>query len=337
MSISMTRQPNFWYQQTGLASIKAACLTPAALLWRLAGFTRRCFASPSIPPCPLICVGNLTIGGTGKTPLVAELCRLAKAAGKQPVVLASGYGGWQHTPHQVTSNDSAAMVGDEALELYAGTNAPVVIARKRAAGMTLAAGLGDIIIMDDGFQNPSVTPTRSVLVFDGSRGIGNGHIIPSGPLREGFARGLARASHAVIIGADQTGLVSRITHLAPHIRLTQAEKDFTAHAKKVITSKPAPLLAFAGIGNPQSFFNLITHNGGNIASRQAFADHHPYSSADLNMLIARARRDGLKLVTTMKDSMRIPPKYRQHITPLGIGLVIEAEFCRGLLFGDGTP
>ena len=313
----------------------AGALTPATWLWRGGSLLRWRLIKPTTPPCPVICVGNLTMGGVGKTPLVAALAEVAREAGKTPVILSLGYGGRQRTPHQVGDGDTVDLVGDEALELFGGKNKAkqniVVIAKPRVAGLGLASRLGDLIIMDDGFQNPSITPTRSVLVFDGTRGIGNGRVIPAGPMREGFAQGIQRASHGVVIGADKTGLSKRIASIAPHIRLTKAEKTLTKQAQAVIAK--TPLLAFAGIGNPQNFFDLVAATGGQIEARYPFPDHHPYSQHELDGLMAVAQKHNLTPVTTMKDYMRLPKPFRPHITPLGMGLVIDKAFCQSVLFG----
>ena len=327
----MTGQPRFWYQRRGLA---ATSLTPLSWLWQLGGLTRRRLTRPSPSPCPLICVGNLTIGGVGKTPLVAHLATLAHKAGKSPVILSHGYGGRVREARQVTDADSATLVGDEAVELYlhARGRGKVVVAGSRVAGLKLASQLGDIVIMDDGFQNPSIVPTRSVLVFDGWRGIGNRAVIPAGPMRETLAGGLHRAGYAVIIGEDATGLASRIKTLVPQIRLAHAQKTFTKQAKATI--KQSPLLAFAGIGDPANFFALLGKHGGRLAQSQSFPDHHPYTASEVARLITQAEAAGLTLVTTMKDYVRLPQPARQHITPLGMQLDIDPRFCRRVLFGD---
>lgn len=331
----MKQQPQFWYRKPG---ITATALTPVSWLWQGGSLLRRGLTKPTTPPVAtaVVCVGNLTIGGVGKTPLVAALSEVAREAGKIPVILSLGYGGRQRTPHEVQGGDTADMVGDEALELAgvkdnAKHNNIVVVAKPRVAGLGLASRLGDIVIMDDGFQNPSITPSRSVLVFDGGRGVGNGRVIPAGPMRESFAQGIKRASHGVIIGADKTGLSKHITSIAPHIRLTTAKKALTKHAQAVI--RKTPVLAFAGIGNPQNFFDLVAAEGGRIKARYPFPDHHPYAQHELARLIETATKQKLTLVTTMKDYMRLPKAFRPHITPLGMRLVIDKSFCRSVLFG----
>lgn len=323
------RTPSFWYDRYPVGEAVSLSLLPLSLLWRFGGAVRRQRARPDTLPLPLVTVGNLTAGGTGKTPMTAHLAAMATKLGCTPVVLSRGYGGRIKHPHQVQPDDRAEEVGDEALELS--RFAPVVIAAERGTGarFIIDAGLGGLIIMDDGFQNPSIAPSRSVLMFDGARGVGNGRLIPSGPMREPLGAGLARASHALIMGDDATGLGDRIRRLAPHIHLAMAQKRLDQSA-----IPDAPLMAFAGIGNPASFFNLIEQHGGRIVRRRRFNDHHRYSRAEINALISEAEKENLRLVTTMKDFTRIPNAENQPITPLAMSLEIDPAFCRGLIMGD---
>ncbi|MEQ8369217.1 MAG: tetraacyldisaccharide 4'-kinase, partial [Alphaproteobacteria bacterium] len=237
------KAPEFW--RTG--GWPAAALAPASWLWRLGGLVRRVTARPCATSVPLICVGNVVAGGAGKTPTVIALAGELALRGKRVGLLSRGHGGRLKGPLLVDpATHSAADVGDEPLLLACG--APTVIARDRAAGTRLLETLGvDVIVMDDGLQNPSLQPSLSLLVVDGTSGIGNGYVMPAGPLREPFESALARVAAVVVIGEDRAGVADLVDRRKPVLtaRLEPAASALRFAGRKV--------LGFAGIGRPEKF------------------------------------------------------------------------------------
>jgi tetraacyldisaccharide 4'-kinase len=263
----------------------------APLGWAYAGTTawRLAHGRPWKAPVPVICVGNLTAGGAGKTPIVRDLARRLKRLGRNVGILSRGYGGTEQGPLKVDpARHSADLVGDEPLLLA--REAPCWIARDRAAGARAMAADGlDIIVMDDGLQNPGLIKDLSIIVGDGAVGFGNGRAIPAGPLRETVRAGIRRADALIVTGDDRHGLIEEFSTEIKTLQTTVSISEGT----------PAgPLLAFAGIGRPEKFRATLIEAGANIAAFQAFADHHPYSTGELTALAARARELGAELVTT---------------------------------------
>lgn len=324
----MIEAPSFWYQRSVFGYVFMVLLWPLSILWRIASYYRRLWIRPIQLPIPVICVGNLTAGGTGKTPLVRRIATMAIEADLSPVILSKGYGGTEKGPVLVQPDHSADTVGDEPLELA--DICPVLIAKNRKIGAGwIAENLtADIIIMDDGFQNPAIRPDNGILVFDGSRGIGNGQIIPVGPMREGLRYGLFRASHVVIIGNDQQGLAHAIRTMKPNLPIITADKIFDNSARDILANDR--LLAFAGIGHPDAFFSMITKNGGKLIKTLSFPDHHRYTARDWEDICMTASDNKAKLVTTMKDYMRLDIKQRQHVTPLTLELDLDTSWINDI-------
>jgi tetraacyldisaccharide 4'-kinase len=324
----MKSTPSFWYQRSIKGYAIMTVLWPLSILWRLGSYYRRLWITPARMNIPVICVGNVTAGGTGKTPLVRRLADMAIASGLSPVILSKGYGGKETGPMIVNADSTADMVGDEPLELT--DICPVVIAKNRKAGATWIAEnmAADVIIMDDGFQNPAIRADIGILVFDGARGIGNGQIIPVGPLREPWRDGLHRASHVIIIGEDAQGLSQAIKQIRPDIPIISAHKRFDQTTKPVLSGDP--LVAFAGIGHPEAFFSMITEHGGQIVKTLAYPDHHQYTATDWDNIYKTASQSGAKLITTKKDYMRLHPAQRQHVTPLPLMLDIDTAWINDI-------
>jgi tetraacyldisaccharide 4'-kinase len=290
------REPAFWRRPRGIASLLAplAAAYGAVAAWRMT----RPGASAGVP---VVCIGNLTVGGAGKTPAAMAVAKLLHDAGRRPFVLSRGYGGHLAGPVRVDPDaHGAAEVGDEPLLLA--RVAPTVVARDRVAGAAAARAAGaDVIVMDDGFQNPSLHKDVSLVVVDGRRGVDNSKVLPAGPLRAPLDVQLARA-HALLVIGDPAGAADVIAaaHALPrfHGRL---EPDAAALA----ALRPHKVLAFAGIGDPEKFFATLAEAGIDVRARQAFPDHHLYRRAEAADLIARAEREGLVLVTTEKDLVRL--------------------------------
>ncbi|MEO1774508.1 MAG: tetraacyldisaccharide 4'-kinase [Pseudomonadota bacterium] len=310
------KAPGFWYAPPGPL---AWGLAPLSLLWRLGSWWRRVRARPHRAGVPVICVGNLTAGGAGKTPMVGELLRLL--AGHDPHVVMRGHGGRLRGPHQVSlDRDSHLDVGDEAL-IHAAL-APTWVARNRAAGAqaAVAAGAG-CLILDDGLQNPSLAHDLRMVLVDAGQGFGNGFIIPAGPLREPVMAGLAHSDLTVLVG--EAAVRARALERWPALARTD---PLPARIAPVATGLPlqgTPVVAFAGIGRPQKFFDTLRALGADLRLAEGFADHYAYPPAVLDRLIKRARAEGALLVTTEKDAVRLGPKHRREVLVLPVGLVIE--------------
>jgi len=309
------RQPAFW--TAGRGGWRQALLTPAAGIFQLATGLRRKLATPWQAPLPVICVGNVTAGGAGKTPVALDIGRHLLSKDRRCHFLSRGYGGTATGPVQVDpATHTATGVGDEPLLLAA--VAPTWVAADRAAGIQRAATAGaDIIVMDDGFQNPGVTKDLSLLVIDGGFGVGNASVMPAGPLREPLAAALARAHAVVFIGADVTGLLPDLPATLPVLRASIRPATAAAPVR--------PVLAFAGIGRPEKFFETLMNAGYQIAETVAFADHHPFSTTDLDDLRRRAANLEADLITTEKDLARLAPSERAGIVALTVTLQWDDE------------
>ena len=291
--------PRFW-QRRGLM---AALLSPFSLIWLLLAWMRRVIATPFKAEMPVICIGNITSGGTGKTPLVAGLAEAACDQGWRPVILTRGHGGSATGPLHVDPGTAAAIAGDEAVMLC--RICPVVVSRDRAAGAKFitAEGLGDLIIMDDGMQNPGLIKDRLVMVFNGRSGLANGLIIPAGPLREPLRAGLERADAVAITSADETGLTGKINLIDAGMPVANIERALNPDDIKALTGKP--VLAFAGIGDNEGFFDMLSAAGVHLVETRSFADHHAYDDQDIATLTAMAAAQHAVLVTTEKDKARL--------------------------------
>jgi tetraacyldisaccharide 4'-kinase len=293
------REPAFWWRAT---SAPAAMLAPlGALYGTVAG--RRMRGPGESAGVPVACVGNFTVGGAGKTPTAIALARILRDAGEQPFLLTRGYGGRERGPLRVAPDrHRAADVGDEPLVLA--RVAPTIVAEDRAAGARAARdGGASVIVMDDGFQNPSLQKTVSLVVVDGLRGIGNGKVIPAGPLRAPLEAQLACAHGVLVIGAADA--VSPLCDMIIARGIALFRGRLVADANTAATLSGRKVLAFAGIGNPEKFYATLAEAGIDVRARQSYADHHRYTRAEAAALVAKARRDGLLLVTTEKDQARL--------------------------------
>jgi tetraacyldisaccharide 4'-kinase len=304
--------PEFWSRPGLMPSL----LEPAAQAYAAVGAARRALATQYRAAVPVICVGNLVVGGAGKTPIVDSLARLLRARGRRPAILSRGYGGRTAGPIQVDpARHDAPAVGDEPLLLA--RTAPVWVARDRAAGARAAIDAGaDCLVMDDGFQNPGLAKDLSLLAVDGAYGFGNGRVLPAGPLREPAANGLSRADAVVLLGEDRTVLEPGLPKPLLRAILTPLNgADFAG----------APVIAFAGIGRPAKFFAALEGAGARLLGRHAFPDHHPYAEAELRRLADAAAAHDARLVTTEKDWMRLAPPWRTRIATLAVRVAWQDE------------
>ena len=302
------REPAFWWQggAAPAASPAATLLAPAASLygaiaaWRMSQPGRRA-------PVPVLCVGNFTLGGAGKTPAAIALARLVMAAGHRPYFLSRGYGGRLAGPILLAGADpgshSAPDVGDEPLLLA--RIAPTVVARDRVAGAALAASSGaDLVIMDDGLQNPALAKDFSIAVVDGRRGIGNGRVFPAGPLRAPLSAQLERVDGLLVVGATAASS-GRTIEAARKRALPVFHGELRPDPAAAAALAGKPVLAFAGIADPDKFFATLEACAIPAAVRARFPDHHRYTRAEIAALLARADRERLVLVTTEKDLARM--------------------------------
>ena len=300
------RAPEFWRQDGWLPRL----LAPAAAVYAAA--TARRMARPGWrAPVPVICCGNATAGGAGKTTLALDLS--ARLAGRGVAFLSRGHGGRVRGVHRVDpARDDAATVGDEALLLA--QCAPTWVAADRAAGARAAvAGGAGVLVMDDGLQNPGLVKDFSFLVVDGATGFGNGRVIPGGPLREPVAAAAARCAAAVLIGEDCSGALAALPAGLPVLRAGLEQQDTAGLAGRRV-------LAFAGIGIPKKFFRGLRAAGVVLAGTESFADHHPYTAAEIERLLARAAAADALAVTTPKDAVRLPPDLRARVRVVGVRL-----------------
>lgn len=314
------RAPDFWFRPPDRPGLLPRLLAP--LGWAYAVGTARRLRQPGlVPRVPVICVGNLVAGGAGKTPTTLALIERLAARGLAVTVVSRGFGGRLSGPVRVeATRHSAAEVGDEPLVLSA--FAPVWVAKDRAAGVEAAQADGaDVILLDDGFQSPSVTPALRLLVVDAARGFGNGRCIPAGPLREPVPVGLARADLVLTIGTAaaqaQFDALWGGAVAAPRLRGTleplRMGMDWTG----------TRVLAFAGIADPGRFFATLRAEGAELVRGEPLADHAALSETLLRRLEAEAAAAGAQLVTTEKDAARLPPDWRSKVMTLVVRLRVE--------------
>jgi tetraacyldisaccharide 4'-kinase len=289
--------------------VAATCLAPLGALYGWAARARYRRVEPYRSRLPVVCVGNLTAGGTGKTPLALDLCERLGARGRRPAVLTRGYGGSRAGPHWVADGDGADAVGDEALLLARA--APVLVARDRAAGaqaIERAAGSGavaaDVIVMDDGLQNPQLAKDLALAVVDGARGLGNGRVMPAGPLRAPLAFQLGLVD-ALIVNEPVRGAGDAVAAWLAARFPGPVLRCSTVAAGDAAWLAGARVVAWAGIGAPQRFFATLRGLGAEVVQAVAFGDHERPRVAEARRLLALAAQTGARLIATEKDMARL--------------------------------
>lgn len=304
--------PGFWTDPRGRWHPLSLLLWPVSQGWRFAT-ARRVAKRGYRAQIPVICVGNITVGGVGKTPFALMLADILKQLGHEPAFLTRGYGGQASGPLLVTPDHSFEDVGDEALLLA--TCAQTCVASDRGAGARLIERTTEatVIVMDDGFQNPTLEKTMSFILVDAEAGFGNGRIVPAGPLREPLQAGLSRADAMAIITQPGKDVPTSLTSLA--------NPPPVLSASIIAEDRPesdGPFVAFAGIGRPEKFFATLDRLGLTLSDARCFPDHHPYGASDLESLRAHAKAHDARLITTQKDYVRLPASFRPEVSFLPI-------------------
>jgi tetraacyldisaccharide 4'-kinase len=305
------RTPGWWNSKNTLST----ALLPIAYLYSMIATIRRLFVRPAIIGVPVIGVGNLTAGGGGKTPMALYIGGLFP--GKKIVYLSKGYGGKLAGPLLVDpTRHNAQDVGDEPLLLA--QKHQTVVSRNRVRGAKYAASQGaDIIVMDDGLQNPTIAKTVSLVVIDGAIGLGNGRLIPAGPLREPAQDGLDRADGIVIIHRSHMPVAAPDFGKPIFLASIEPEPHTPLTGKKIV--------AFCGIAYPQKFWETLHVCDADVVEKIAFGDHHPYTKKDMENLVASASVHGAMLVTTSKDMVRIPQEFCAQVTVLPVALHMQQD------------
>lgn len=300
------KTPEFWQHRTW----RSALLLPLSWIYSSVYTLKTRFSKPYRSRLPVICIGGIVAGGSGKTPVLHALADLIQAQDiyNRPVILTRGYGGTLKGPTKVdVSVHSAADVGDESI-LHA-ARLPTIVARDRAAGARLAEAMGaDVILMDDGMQNTTLAKTLSFAVIDAAYGTGNGWILPAGPLRETMNSALKKIDGVIITGG--------MLPLSLPKPVLQTRLSITSHHDKNRT-----YYGFAGLGRPEKFRQTLESNGFRLVGFRSFADHHKYSRKDIETLLSHAGVH--RLITTEKDIVKIPTEFHDRIDVLKISLAFE--------------
>ncbi len=293
------KAPGFWWRAPGLA---ARSLQPTSLIYGAVA-ARRMRQPGQRAQLPVICIGNVTVGGSGKTPTAIHIASMLRSMGRRPAFLTRGYGGALAGPLVVDpGHHSPREVGDESLLLA--RDAPTIVSQDRPAGAALAASLAaNAIVMDDGLQNPSLEKDLSIAVFDGAVGTGNGLCLPAGPLRAPLSAQWPQIDAVIVIGPGEAGDAVHTKAIRRGLPVFRGELRPAPAAAAALSGRR--ILAFAGIGRPEKFFATLRQIGAEVVETRAFADHHPYRLGEVAHLLDAARRQNLVPVTTEKDGVRL--------------------------------
>jgi tetraacyldisaccharide 4'-kinase len=291
--------PFWWYRKTGAL---ARALTPVGRVYGRVAEARAARVEPYRSRLPVICIGNFTAGGGGKTPTAIAVASLLKQLGAKPAFLTRGYGGTSKGPLLVAEGQSAEEVGDEPLLLAAA--APTMISADRAQGAkAIEATEADVIVMDDGFQNPGLAKDLTLVVVDAGAGIGNGRVIPAGPLRAPLEAQMARTGALIVVG-DGGKAAPLIEAFARQAKPVLKARLVPRQDKRWLTV--LPVIGFAGIARPSKFFATLRANGARLIDARSYRDHYRYSERQARSLLKEAKDYNAMLVTTEKDWVRLP-------------------------------
>ena len=312
----MLKAPKFWYKKND--TYLSNTLYPLSLLFRFGTKIRNIISRQRISKIPVICIGNIVVGGAGKTPVALKLGSMLKQNGYKPHFVSKGYGGIETNNTLIKEWHSAQSVGDESLLLS--EVAPTWIGKDRNKSFMLAKENGaDCIIMDDGFQNPTLQKDFSIIVINGEQGFGNKRVIPSGPLRESVARGISRANLIIVIGEIDENTRKKISNSVPLIHANfKISRDNKIYKNQKVT-------AFAGIAYPEKFYNSLSEQGAILEKKISYPDHHIFDENDMLNLAENANLTKSVLVTTKKDFVRIPKSYRSLVSTLNGEIKFEDE------------
>ncbi|MXV44527.1 tetraacyldisaccharide 4'-kinase [Saccharibacter sp. 17.LH.SD] len=305
------RPPSFW--NSAQPGVTATMLSPFEGITRILGQRRLKHPSHHVA-VPVLCCGNISVGGTGKTPLVLHLVRLLQERGHNPHIITRGYGGKQRHWHRVNPDQHHAIdVGDEALLLA--QHAPTWRGndRRLSADSAIAHG-ADCLVLDDGLQDPALHKDFSILTLDGSVGLGNGHLLPAGPLRERLPDVVSRVHNVVIFGEDTCNIAHQLPRDLP------INYAHFSPGPEIRSLAGRQCIAFAGIGRPEKFFTMLRDMGLNIIRALPFPDHHNYTRKDIRLLTQLAHAPGTSLVTTEKDAVKLPQHFKRHVTVINIDI-----------------
>lgn len=299
--------PHFWFEKKGVI---ATILHPFAVLYAAFGNYLRSRITPQKMSVPVICIGNVVLGGSGKTPIVQMLAKYLQNQGFSPHVISRGYGGYLKGPVRVDAHlQTIGEVGDEPLMLSSAV--PVWVAKDKVAGAKAAIAAGaTVLLLDDGLQNPTLHKDISFLVIDAVRGLGNGCVIPAGPLRETLAESLSKTTAVIWVasnnkdGNDET------------LKILSAQKPVIKATSKTVCDidlMNENVLAFCGLGHAQKFYDGVKALGAKIVKTVDFPDHYVWSAYEIRKLLDDAKSLNARCITTAKDAVRIPQSLRDQI------------------------
>ena len=317
------KTPKFWYPKPNAKpTILEHLLSPLGHLYHLAHIINYNITTPHKVDIPVICIGNITAGGSGKTPASIAIQQIIVESNlkQSPYFLTRGYSGSETLARCITVHDDPKCTGDEPLILA--KHNKTVVSRQRHKGACIAKETGaDCIIMDDGFQNNTLKKDISFLVINGAMGLGNQRLLPSGPLREPLSAALKRTDAVIFIDSDQHNILNKIPKDIPVFK--SSIHPCTLNTPK----KDCHYIAFSGLAHNEKFHNTLKDNTFNIIEFHNFADHYQYKNHDIEKLLEKASKQSANLITTEKDYIRIPEKYKKHITTLEITLKWEDQFA----------
>ncbi len=304
------KTPKFWKSK----NVISFCLYPLSIVYGLFRKIHVLSSREYKANINIICVGNVVAGGSGKTPISLKIGEILKDKNIKFAYLSKGYkGSFKNFTKVDINKHKASEVGDEPLILAEVADTFICKNRKTAIEMLSKNYNYDTIVMDDGFQNPTIFKNKNIVVIDGEYGIGNGELLPAGPMRESLESAIKRTTFFIIIGQDKQHIEEKlIDHNINVIRAHIVEENQPDINKKYI--------AFCGLGRPEKFFNSLKNKEYNVIKEISFADHYKYRDDDISKLLSEAEKFDAQLITTKKDLVKIPENYREKIECLNIDI-----------------